>query len=109
MANDILKKLEASPNEEFLSENHGEAVRWLLDLDLAREMPPDSATRPFIGAFNGCNTHWIVVRVVHGDPRPGADGIYVSCLPRSAVSGEKLKKRLIEIYGGKVTVNRPPV
>jgi hypothetical protein len=106
MASDILKKLEAYPNEEFLSASQGEALRWMMDLNVAHMLPSDSATKPFIGVSDGCKTHWVTVRVVRGDAGPGADGIYVSCIPRSAIKGEDLKALIMQTYGGKVLSDR---
>lgn len=108
MASDILKKLEAYPNEEFLSASQGEALRWMMELNVAHLLPPDSATRPFIGVSDKCKTHWITVRVVRGDAVPGADGIYVSCIPRSAISGEQLKALILQTYPGKILEDREP-
>ncbi len=106
MASDIFRKLEAYPHEEFLSDGQGEALRWMMDLGVAHMLPEDAATKPFIGVSDGCKTHWIVVRVVRGDASPGDDGIYVSCLPRSAISGEDLKSEIFAAFGGTVLHER---
>src|SRR5690348_8421970 len=106
MARDILKILEAFPNEEYFSDGQGEALRWVADLGV--NLPEDAATEPFIGISDNNKTHWIALRIVRRDPRPGADGIYVSCIPRSAISGEELKKAIFATYGGKVLRERNP-
>ncbi len=106
MASDILRKLEAYPHEEFLSGSPGEALRWMRDLGVAEMLPETAATKPFIGVSDQCKTHWIVVRVVRGEPTPADDGIYVSCLPRTAISGEELKAKIFFTYGGTVLHER---
>ena len=108
MTSDILIRLEAFPNVEFLSENFTEASRWILDFGLLDKFPPDADQGPWIGVFDGCKTHWIVVRIVRGDAEPGSDGIYVSCIPRSAISGENLKAKIYGQFSGKVLRERAP-
>jgi hypothetical protein len=105
--NDIRRKLEAYPREEFLSGSHAEALQWLSDLDLTDMLRPDWIGRRFVGASDRHKTHWIVVAVEVGNPEPGVDGMYISCLPRSEISGDALKALLtVRFGGGKVLVHR---
>jgi hypothetical protein len=106
MVPDIARLRAALPNREFFSGSQDEALRGIRELGIPNAIPASAATQPFIGVSDLCKTHWIVVRVVRGAAISEDNGIYVSCLPRSALSGEDLKKRILAVYGGTILEDR---